>query len=315
MTYKKSYIFIAVFSFVASVFLLARPALAAQTLCCKSQVYRRTYECEASSAGNPIWKLVEGTSLTNDCKVSASCAAVAAKDVEYELQGAGCLPDTPNPPPNLSPTPQRYGRKVQTETVVQQVNCETDNLCLAALANEGNCKNLRSDSLCNNAANCFWYGAQCESRYDTGVCSRIKDKGYCGETKGALRCVWDQGLNKCITAVESTVGGRYKGLGGALPPCAVQGTCRDVNELVEVIISYLNMLFGVIGAIAFGFFVYGGFTMILSLGNPEKITHGKQILAAAIVGLIIAFSAYLLVDFILDTLQVQSGTQGFRAIQ
>jgi len=45
-------------------------------------------------------------------------------------------------------------------------------------------------------------------------------------------------------------------------------------------------------------FIYGGFTLILSHGSSEQVKKGKDILVAAIVGLVIVFSAYMLVRFL-----------------
>jgi len=86
----------------------------------------------------------------------------------------------------------------------------------------------------------------------------------------------------------------------AAVPCAVKGTCDDVNDLVTLLIGYGQVLFSIIGALAFVMFVVGGFTMILSFGNAERFKKGQQILLAAVTGLIISLSAYVLVDFILD---------------
>ena len=97
-----------------------------------------------------------------------------------------------------------------------------------------------------------------------------------------------------------------------MPPCAEDGSCDDINVFVELILNYANILFSMIGGIAFVFFVYGGFTIILSMGNPEKVKQGQGILVAAVVGLVIAFSAYLLIDFILDALNVSSDFRGVK---
>ncbi|MBI5732122.1 MAG: hypothetical protein HY982_02055 [Candidatus Magasanikbacteria bacterium] len=56
---------------------------------------------------------------------------------------------------------------------------------------------------------------------------------------------------------------------------------------------------GLTGAIALLFFVYGGFLWLTSLGSPDKIKKGKDIFVWSVVGLIIIFSSYLLVDFVI----------------
>ncbi len=96
-----------------------------------------------------------------------------------------------------------------------------------------------------------------------------------------------------------------------LPPCAFEGTCDDINDIIELFIRFGRSFFGIVGVIAFGFFVYGGFLWVTSFGMEERITQGKQTLVAAILGMIILFSAYLVVDFVLDALQV---SDAFRAV-
>jgi len=48
-------------------------------------------------------------------------------------------------------------------------------------------------------------------------------------------------------------------------------------------------------------FIYGGATWMLSGGNQEKVTKGKQILIWATLGLVIIFTAYALVRSVLTT--------------
>ncbi|MBT4153155.1 MAG: hypothetical protein HOE53_00735 [Candidatus Magasanikbacteria bacterium] len=92
---------------------------------------------------------------------------------------------------------------------------------------------------------------------------------------------------------------------GPIPDCAFSYSgCRNVNDLVQLLINAARILFGVIGTIALAFFIYGGVTIILSFGSPDKVKKGKSILGAAVIGIAISFSAYMLVGFILDTLGV-----------
>jgi len=96
-----------------------------------------------------------------------------------------------------------------------------------------------------------------------------------------------------------------------LPPCAFSGTCRSIQDLIILGINIAKFLFSIIGTIAFVMFVYGGFRMMLSMGNPDGVTHGKDAMVHAIIGIVISFSAYLIITFILNVFQVGSD---FRAI-
>jgi hypothetical protein len=92
-----------------------------------------------------------------------------------------------------------------------------------------------------------------------------------------------------------------------IPQCALnnptgkaadEGACRSVSIFVILLLNFANYLFGIVGALALLFFIYGGFTLILSHGSPDKVSKGKDILVASIVGLVIVFGAYMLVRFL-----------------
>lgn len=106
--------------------------------------------------------------------------------------------------------------------------------------------------------------------------------------------------------------GRPDGYEGPLPDCAFSyDGCRSINDILQFLVNIGQQVFKYIGTFAFVMFIYGGFTMILSMGSAEKVKKGQEILTAAVVGIIISFGAYLLIDFILDALQVG---QDFRSI-
>jgi hypothetical protein len=73
----------------------------------------------------------------------------------------------------------------------------------------------------------------------------------------------------------------------------------DIPTLLGTVI---NSVMGVIGSLALVMFIYGGITWMLSTGNQERVTKGKNILIWAAVGLVIIFSAYALVKFVLTAI-------------
>ena len=99
---------------------------------------------------------------------------------------------------------------------------------------------------------------------------------------------------------------------GLLPQCAVDGNCRNLNDYLCVGINISEFILSIIGSIAFVMFLFGGFTMIMSFGNPEKFKKGRGIMVLAVVGIVVALSAHLIVDLILDTLGT---TADFRAVK
>lgn len=108
-------------------------------------------------------------------------------------------------------------------------------------------------------------------------------------------------LNAGKELEKSTTAGT--GLGAFLPACInTEKGCRDAGVFVEMGINAASFLFSIIGALALLMFVYGGFMLVLSSGNPEKVKKGGEIIFSAILGLIIVFGAYVLVKFIGDAL-------------
>lgn len=187
----------------------------------------------------------------------------------------------------------------------KQVPCSSDFQCAQAVRKETDCSLLKSDrGFCKGSPNCFYYNNDCLNKSDHGVCVRIRDKAYCDGGQGSVVCRWNAAQNRCQTRAEGQLSERYARTGGLLPACAYEGSCRSVNDLVEAVIRVVKEGFKYIGSVAFAFFIYGGLTVILSFGNAERVKKGQQILVAAVVGILISFGAYMLINFILDALQV-----------
>lgn len=68
-----------------------------------------------------------------------------------------------------------------------------------------------------------------------------------------------------------------------------------VNEFVGVIQFILQF----IGVFAIASLIYGGFLMLMNLGDDEMVTKAKTIIKDAILGLIFAYSAYAIIATIL----------------
>ena len=66
----------------------------------------------------------------------------------------------------------------------------------------------------------------------------------------------------------------------------------------------INAILGMVGSIALLMFVYGGFLWLTAGGNPEQIKKGKDVLVWASIGLVVIFTSYALVHFIIKALGV-----------
>jgi len=66
----------------------------------------------------------------------------------------------------------------------------------------------------------------------------------------------------------------------------------------------LPFIFTIAGLILFFMLIFGGFTIFTSTGNEEKINQGKGMIVNALVGFIIIFAAYWIIQFLEFTLGI-----------
>ncbi len=69
-------------------------------------------------------------------------------------------------------------------------------------------------------------------------------------------------------------------------------------NLASVVSAALSYLFPIAGVILLAFLVMGGFDYLTSMGDPKKAEAGKKKITNAIVGFVIIFVAYWLVQII-----------------
>jgi len=79
----------------------------------------------------------------------------------------------------------------------------------------------------------------------------------------------------------------------------------DARSIPQLINGIIDVLLGVVGAIALIMFIYGGIMWMTSAGNEARITKGQETLRWATVGLIIIFSSYALLELIFKALTGQ----------
>lgn len=70
----------------------------------------------------------------------------------------------------------------------------------------------------------------------------------------------------------------------------------------NLIVDVLNIIFGILAGIAFISVVYGGFKYVISQGEPDKIGKAKDIIMYSLIGLVIAFSAFGIVNLFLKAI-------------
>jgi formate hydrogenlyase subunit 3/multisubunit Na+/H+ antiporter MnhD subunit len=74
----------------------------------------------------------------------------------------------------------------------------------------------------------------------------------------------------------------------------------DVGQVENFIRSIIQVVAGLAGLIATGFFVIGGFSYITSSGNPEHLDRAKRTLMYSAIGLAITIGAFVLSNIVAD---------------
>lgn len=107
---------------------------------------------------------------------------------------------------------------------------------------------------------------------------------------------------KCKSGKILTLDPWYKDL--MEDDCTIQSPAKQGMEkfIWTIVRNIVNDIFQIVGYIATGFIIYGGFLFMTSAGNPDQAARGRKTLINAIVGLVIAMSAGVIVNLIAGAL-------------
>jgi len=86
------------------------------------------------------------------------------------------------------------------------------------------------------------------------------------------------------------------------------GNSSPQTNLTDVFKTVVNVLLFVIGAIAVIMLIVGGLRYVLSAGNSTAVTAAKNTILYAIIGLVVAFLAYAIINWVLGALQGNAST-------
>ena len=83
------------------------------------------------------------------------------------------------------------------------------------------------------------------------------------------------------------------------PPATIGGLSE--RSLDVTINNILTAVLGLVGIIALGVILYGGFRWMTAAGNEEAVGEAKKIITAGVIGLIIVIVAWAVVSFVIST--------------
>ncbi len=94
------------------------------------------------------------------------------------------------------------------------------------------------------------------------------------------------------------------------PSCSANDAniCGDyqVSDFVVLAIKVSNWILGIVGSLTLIMFIYGGVMFLISAGASDKVDQAKKIIVAAIIGLLIVFSSWLIIKYTTETIGAPS---------
>lgn len=76
-------------------------------------------------------------------------------------------------------------------------------------------------------------------------------------------------------------------------------TDKNINDGIKGI---LNVVLGLVGVVAVGVIIYGGILYMKSMGDAAKVAQGRRTLIGGVVGLLIALLAFVIVNFVIQSI-------------
>lgn len=83
-------------------------------------------------------------------------------------------------------------------------------------------------------------------------------------------------------------------------PAFAATSTGNISQVESFIRNIIQVVAGLAGLVATGFFVVGGFGYITSSGNPEHLDRSKRTLLYSAIGLAITIGAFVLSNIISD---------------
>lgn len=90
-------------------------------------------------------------------------------------------------------------------------------------------------------------------------------------------------------------------------PAGYEGNCGNynLNSFIELAVNISRWILGIVGSLTLLMFIYGGIVFLISAGSSEKIGEAKKIITAAVIGLLIVLSSFLIIKFVLKSMGIE----------
>ncbi len=150
---------------------------------------------------------------------------------------------------------------------------------------DGDCQQLCESAFLSNP------GVTSSAQISAQLCTAEECKMSCSRLKGS----------------PATFGGQEATKGQVTTPFKQYSLQNPLaaQSVPDLIGRVARILMGMVGTFALLMFVYGSFLWLTSQGNTEQVQKGKQVFTWAVIGLIVVFSAYIVLRQVFTTIGAQ----------
>lgn len=71
---------------------------------------------------------------------------------------------------------------------------------------------------------------------------------------------------------------------------------KNFNTLADLVNNAIPIIYAVAGVLLVAYLVWGGYDFLLSMGDPKKTEAGKNKITTAIIGILIIFVSYWIIQ-------------------
>lgn len=162
-------------------------------------------------------------------------------------------------------------------------------------------------SFASHCSTCIANRDDCEFAFSGGECAWSEEGISCTDISPVDGLTHEEkietpqcGLDFATSPSGGTCGPGEICTGNLVNP--LSGKSGGVVNTTELVGRVVQWIFGIIGAIALLMFIVGGTYWLVSFGNETRITKGRQILIWTSVGLLLIFSSYAIINYVISSL-------------
>lgn len=77
-----------------------------------------------------------------------------------------------------------------------------------------------------------------------------------------------------------------------------------LNDFISLGINISRWILGIVASLTLLMFIWGGVELMISSGSQEKVAKGKKIIISAVIGLVIVFTSFMIIQFTMSAMGI-----------